>query len=384
MAEYENAVWWMNGRRLRKCFGLVNKVDAHTHNVMPASIRAIAKIAGVSPAAVVYALSDSPKVSQKTRLSVKRIAEKLGYKRNVQASSVMRSFRQSHQPGSAGTIAVIYPSGTFDSIPIASGVHKLVPSIKARLKDLGFTADVYNLGGVRNDTAYLRRVFYSRNILGAIVLNAVHHLDRLPFDNTDIRTVAIGYSIDGDLRRVCPDQYGDMLLVLNKLVSLGYRRPALLMYEDLDQRTNFRFTAAYDVFYHRVLGLSAPKIYTGNCESLRFTKWLAKEKPDALLFEELSFHPMWVRAHVERAGLNVPRDVALVSIDVVQNTAEISLAGLSQNWHNLGIRAVEAIVGDIYSGRADSIMNDTVQSVELVSGKWVSGWSAPGKEPQRI
>ena len=344
---------------------------------MGTSIRKIAELAGVSPAAVSHALRGSPKVSAATRLKIERIAAKLGYQRDWQTARIMGRFRSAGRPGSAGTLAVINPSGSMQTVPPESSINALLPAIKARAQELNFAVDTFGLDQATVDASRLRRIFYTRGIQGGIVLNAATHLDRLPFENDGFPTVAIGYSITQPLHRVCPDQYGDMLMVLHKLWELGYRRPALLIYPDLDQRTDYRFSAAYLAFYERILEESPPAIYAGARHPLRLRRWLTQARPDVLIFEEQYYYPKWIIEQAAGVGLQVPSNVALVSFDVAPHADIPPLAGLSQNWPELGRRAAESIIGKIYQGPAASLAGDSPGIVELVRSKWIPGWSAP-------
>jgi LacI family transcriptional regulator len=343
------------------------------------SIREIARQAGVSPAAVSYALRDAAgKVSPATSEKIKRFAAKLGYRRDWQASAVMGRFRSSRARGAAGTIAIIHPSCTLASVPSNSSIHTTVPAIKARAQDLNYAVDLLDDDKSSVKGGRLRQILQARAIKGIILLNARYHVDRLSFDISGFPAVAIGYSVGQALFRVCPNQYEDMLQILDRLRALGHRRPALLIYKDIDHRTRYRYTGAFLAHYRCILGQSRPPIYLGAPEGRRFQAWLAKEKPDALIMEEQTFYPEWLVEQLGHAGLRVPQDVGLVSFDIWKRPRMKPLAGITQNWGELGIRAVESLVSQIYHGMPQS-ETAAIDHEELVRSTWSDGWSVSNR-----
>jgi LacI family transcriptional regulator len=343
------------------------------------SIREIARQSGVSPAAVSYALRNAAgKVSSATREKIKRVAARLGYQRDWQASAVMGRFRSSRTKGAAGTIAVIHPSGTLATVPSNSSIHTIVPAIKARAQALNYAVDLLDDDKSSVQGGRLRQILLARAIKGIILLNARYHVDRLSFDIGGFPTVAIGYSVGQDLFRVCPNQYEDMLHILDRLRTLGYRRPGLLIYKDLDHRTHYRYTGAFLAHYRCILGKSRTPVYLGAPEARRFQTWLIKEKPDALIMEEQTFYPEWLIEQLGHAGLRVPQDVGLVSFDIWKRPRMKPLAGITQNWPELSSRAVEALVSQIYHGTTQS-EDSTIDHVELVRSTWSDGWSIRDK-----
>jgi DNA-binding LacI/PurR family transcriptional regulator len=334
----------------------------------------------VSPAAVSYALrGTTSKVSPVTRAKIESVAAKLGYQRDRQASAIMGRFRSSKARGAAGTIAVIHPAGTFATVPSNSSIHTIFPAIKTRAQALNYAIDLIDDDKTFAEGGRLQQILQARAIQGIIVLNARHHIDRLSFDISGFHAVAIGYSVGQAIYRVCPNQYEDMMQILERLRAFGHRRPALLMYRDLDHRTNYRYTGALLAHYRCVLGKSRVPIYLGAPDSRRFRAWLKKEKPDALIMEEQTFFPEWLLEQLNAIGLQVPRDVGLVSFDIWKRPRMRPLAGIMQNWTELGSRAVEMLVGQIYHGSPPT-EDLTIDHVELVRSTWSDGWSVIKKK----
>ena len=65
------------------------------------TIRTIAQKAGVSTSTASRALNDNPRISEKTRARVKKIASELGYRPNFSARNLSR--------GEANIIGVVFP-----------------------------------------------------------------------------------------------------------------------------------------------------------------------------------------------------------------------------------------------------------------------------------
>ena len=97
--------------------------------------------------------------------------------------------------------------------------------------------------------------------------------------------------------------------------------------------------------------------------------WLKKEKPDAILLDNLRLPRM-----IEKAGYHVPDDIGLAGTSVLDIPVD---TGLDQNAEEIGRVAALVMI---------SLINDNSQGLPpirreiLIRGKWVDGTSLPVRE----
>ena len=101
----------------------------------------------------------------------------------------------------------------------------------------------------------------------------------------------------------------------------------------------------------------------------KFTAWLKKEKPDAILTEVGCLEQM-----IAVAGYRVPDDIGLATTTVLDTPIA---AGIDQNPKEIGRTAMLAVI---------SLINDNDCGIPsvcrdlLVEGRWVDGKTLPPKD----
>jgi len=103
-------------------------------------------------------------------------------------------------------------------------------------------------------------------------------------------------------------------------------------------------------------------------ESRRFSAWLKKNRPEALLTDVIQ-----TRDTLARLGYRVPEDIGLAATSILDGNSD---AGIDQNSEEIGKAAAETLI---------SLMNhheygipDVVREV-LITGKWVDGSNLPSR-----
>ncbi|MCX7007733.1 MAG: substrate-binding domain-containing protein, partial [Kiritimatiellaeota bacterium] len=211
-------------------------------------------------------------------------------------------------------------------------------------------------------------ILRSRGIEGLLLQSLPQAAGELKLDWRHFAAVAKGLTIARPrLHRVISSHFEDMRLVMQQLQRLGYRRPGLVLDEELDARVDHAWLAAYLLHQHdlpaaeRVPAL----ILRAGQEAKQFGAWLKQRKPEAVLFTGLPV-PAWVAA----LGLRVPRDLGLVHLDW---SAEVApLAGVDLDVEALGAAAVDLLVGQLHAHEHGVPRREKIVAV---SGRWVAGAS---------
>ena len=166
------------------------------------------------------------------------------------------------------------------------------------------------------------------------------------------------------LHSVCSDHYRSMIITLQRLHGLGYRRPGLVLSRHLDERLLYRWEAAFQVYqnHHSVFNWLPPLIVPEVTRS-EFTAWFQSTKPDVVLC-----HRAETIEWMEACGANLPQTHGFCCLNVVVNT--IPCAGLDLQPWLLGVRGVELLIAQIHRNEYGVPENPSTTSIPAL---WVDG-----------
>jgi LacI family transcriptional regulator len=140
----------------------------------------------------------------------------------------------------------------------------------------------------------------------------------------------------------CSDHHALALEAYEKAVSLGYRRPALVLDSVIDELTEGRFTAGFLTAQSRLTPPDArtqPFYEVAAARENRriFSRWLKETRPDVIftLYHE-------VRRWLEDLGKRVPGDVGLIQYE--WRSGHPDWAGMDQRNDLVGAAALDMLV----------------------------------------
>ncbi len=276
---------------------------------MRVSIKDIAKAAGVSHSTVSRALSDSPLVSDETKARIQRLAKEMGYSPDSLARSLVT--RQTHTVGVVVT-TIVDPF-----------IAQVVQGIEATAQDHGYTVILCSSGAEPDREISAVEMLRSKRVDGVIVTSSrigalyLDHLERI-----GVPIVLINNHNEDSGRytfTVTVDNRHGGHLATEHLANLGHRRIAYVTApadhsSDLDRLTGYQ-----QALSEAGLEPDPALIIPGNgradggeraLESLRALEAL----PDAVFcYNDMTAIGLMTAAR--RAGLSVPRDLAVVGFD---------------------------------------------------------------------
>lgn len=282
----------------------------------PPSLRAVAKIAGVSVMTVSRALRNSPNVAPATRLAVQRAVQRLGYQPDPQITRLMarvRSYRQHHI---SSVIAVVR-----DDIPEHThhDVYQFVstPDIRIRAERHGYCVEEFFLGSGGINARRLVGILKSRGIEGLIVSPQSSSNFGAQLDYSRFAAATIGYGLQGlALHRAGTNMTRGIMQSAAELSARGYSRIGLAITQWSDERSGQTYSGAMLNFQRglpsrqRVPLLLFQQNNLTN-EASTFCRWVKKFRPDAIISFN-TYVPDWL---TERLGLRIPADIGLVVHD---------------------------------------------------------------------
>jgi LacI family transcriptional regulator len=333
------------------------------------SVLRIARLVGVSPAAVSLGLRGSPKISDATRRKIKHAAEKLGYRPNAKLAEVMAQVRASRNPEITSCLGVISLYGQAAPTEISKHLAQIYAAAARRALENGYRLEPFWLKGPNMTPRRLRGVLDSRGIQGLLCFGSPLLNDRFPEELDHYAVVTLGLSIGTHLHRVTSHFYNDTTEILNQVHALGYRRPGLVIGRYEEVRTAYAI-GAYLGWHEHVMPtkIPIPVLRLDWAEPAPFFTWHHRHQPDVIVVVLVSDEVPALEEVLKRSEIAVPRDLGVAVMTHLLDGTKFS--GLHQNQELMGSWAVDLLVSRIMN-RDFGIPQHP--HIEMVEGRWVKG-----------
>ena len=328
----------------------------------PVTTRDVAARAGVSSATVSLALRDNPRIAPKTRELVKRVAAELGYRPDPQLAKLMHRLQAQRLPGFQSTIAALTTIPEERELDYA---HDISSSAKARAEALGYAFTVMRLPDQDTQKTSVQRILLSRGVEGLLLLplDTARAIDDW-LDWSRFSVVAATYGVLApDFHRVVPHQFGNTLLLCEKLAKLGYRRIGLVIPAHHDLTVHHGFSAA--VAWQNLFGgteMVRPLVHTGAIPA-DLERWFKRERPDVIIAPGEAD----CRTIARRLKLALHGPVGFAITDRYKDS---EFAGIDERPFEIGAAAVDLLHTKILSGNAGV---PKVPTVAMITGEWIPG-----------
>ena len=332
----------------------------------------IAKTLGLSKSAVSFAMNDSPMVSEDTRKLVIETATKMGYVKNELVSSMMSSIKRGGGKKFSETIALV--NGNRDEFALTN--HPTLPryceGIREEATRLGYSINEFWLHRPRLTGESFSRTLRSRGIRGGIILghsfgNVFPASFKCVWENFYFVSAGIR-THDPNLEMVSADHYAITYQAMRNVIEKGFKRPALIIDEYIDNLVDGRFVAG---FLRAQMSISADNRLPPFIESLQdgdlrdLDAYLENQKPDVILYLLDATRKVLQKSEV--FNRNKPELIQLerrnTNIDIPNWT------GMEQNNNIVGKVAMRRLA-DMLS-RTSTIVGENANILTLIPPSWV-------------
>jgi DNA-binding LacI/PurR family transcriptional regulator len=309
------------------------------------SLRQLALALGLSHTTVSEALRGCERVHPKTRERVVEAAKKAGYTYNPLAGALMSEMRRSRTGTFRGGLAILDVDGPGHRDEPGNRFHAaLAQGATDRATELGFKADLFTMGKTTGiSLPRIDKILQSRGIRGIFLLPVTASPELMGLDWSQYAGVYSDYTIEKPaLHTICSNHYRSMLLVLERLHALGYKRPGLVLRQSHDQRLMYRWEAAF-LAYHNHHGAweDAPDLVVNKIEKESFLHWFTTSKPDVVLC-----HDTLVMEWMRLAGAEIPRTHGFCCLNTADNVGQS--AGLNLQPELIGSRGIELLIAQLH------------------------------------
>ena len=332
--------------------------------VKAATIRDVAKLAGVGLGTVSRVLNDSPSVSETTRQRVWEAINVLNFTPNPTARKL--SLRRTL------SIAVIVQFFTRPSF-----IERL-RGIEHGLAESQYDLIVYNVETVERRDDCIREIPHRSRADGVIILSLPPRDDDLPFlIHSDVPIVLIdaNHPSLSSVNRIIVDDVLGGRKATQHLIDLGHHR---IGYISDFLESPFNFTSSRDRFegYLQALretGIDFRPEYHGQGEHGRFEAYISAldmlslpERPTAI-FTASDTQAMGVMQAAQELALDIPIDLSVIGYDDIEVAEYLGLTTIQQLLFESGQLGLELLLSNIEN--PDALPVCEVLQTELIIRK---------------
>lgn len=345
---------------------------------MRVTLRDIARRLGVSHSTVVMALRNDHTISTKRRQQVQRVAKQMGYKPDPFLSGLAAYTRSRAPAKERGVLAWVNHWKSPKQLRQFREFEAYWKGASESAKRFGYRVDEVRWSSDCSPKR-LETILLARGIQGVLIPPHNELLDWEDFDWKKFSVLRFGMSVQNpDSNQVTSDVFRAVAMAITRFHEYGYRRIGFTVNEEFNARLGGNFLSGY-FFSQKLLNLrpALPPLLTTltnrsaddlarEKETLR--RWLAKNKPDAILTSDIE-----VPAMLRELGLRVGKDIAVAGTSVLDIPLD---AGIDQRSEAVGRIAVEMLVKQI---NIDERGEPTDPCRIMVESRWQDGSSVPGK-----
>lgn len=319
---------------------------------MSATIKDVAKIAGVSTSTASLALNDKPRVSKKTKAKVLEAAQMLDYYPNIIARGLVKRKTNNLALVISHTADYIFFSPYF--IEIVRGISNTTNSLGYRLMISIVSAEI------EEKSAYIQ-IIKEGSIDGLFLLDVRLRDERiLELKRENFPFVVIGRDfISKGVSYVDPDDTNGACQAVRHLASLGHKKIAFInghsdYMVSFDRLEGYRKALAeaelsYNPNLVRHSGFTQESGY-------RMMKGIINDSSDfTALFTASDLMAMGAMKAIKEKGLGIPEDIAVVGFDDIPAAAfaDPPLTTVRQPICDIGALAAKILIGIVEGKRVN-------------------------------
>jgi len=330
------------------------------------TLRSIAAAAKVSHCTVSRALRGDPRVSEKTRQSIQKLAAEMDYELNPYVASWMAYVRSTKkQIPTKGCLALLdyHTNKHFESS------LKQIHGATERAKELGYNIEHISVFREGFKPERVKQILQTRAIQG-ILLPLSGRLSTIDMSFDSFAVVAMGHRIASPpLHCTCFDHHTGVFTACSELSKLGYERIGLVLSEDHVSQLEWRITSAYLGWQNQAKKKDQipPLIHQAEFQEKTLIDWCRQHRIDSIICMNPEIYRGILRKHFK-----IPGDIAIACLDWDEKYGDI--AGINQQHEMIGSAAIDILV-NMVNNYVDG--TSKTQCITMIEGFWMPGDTAP-------
>ena len=327
----------------------------------------VAHAAGVHQTTVSLALRNDPRLPDQTRQRIQALADKLGYRPDPMLAALNFYRASRHVVKAPPTMAFLFNLNDAGELADRYPLRMFLEGARAQAEQLGYHLDEFYVGHEAEAGRQMQRILRARGITGVILAAFLSRTKEFHLDWPQLSAVAIeSQQLHLSLHTISTHQQAITREAIRHLRELGYHRIGLAAEAAEDVYLRNAYTAGYYVETTLWPDLDAlpPLIFHGQKPAdieQEIGPWVKTHRIEAVISN-------WnnIPASLELAGVRVPRDVVVASLDVIPGSGGAPV-GMRQNHRIVGERAVEQLAS-LMRSHIRGLVN--VPNTTLIDGEW--------------
>lgn len=285
----------------------------------------IAKKAGVSSATVSLALSNHPRISEKTKSRIRKICKEIGYRPDPVAKAFKAlGMPETEKPCYLGTLALLEGKLRAQGSQTPWGQQWNQQMVET-CRSMGYQLDHFVVGSTEKEQKALNRILQARGINGLLVYGANTNIHQWALDWDQFATVAYSASLHEHFaHNVMSSSYQDVYDAMVRLYGRGYSRAGFFIVGVegfLDYWQAGYVTALQSLGKKTTIPNLVAQEHPDQprCKE-KFIAWFNRYKPD-LIITNTDDRLLKTLAEMD---IRVPEDVGVFCIDIVPTKKHLS------------------------------------------------------------
>jgi LacI family transcriptional regulator len=315
------------------------------------TLQDVAAKVGVSISTASRSLTHTGNVAKGTEARVLAVAEALGYHYNPLLGEVMRATRRGDPNHYLGTLAYITPYDDVQEWRATPTLCRHWSAAREQAALFGFGVTEFALTSHGMTARRLGEILRTRGITGILLAAFPKDPFELVLPWEHFATVPVGHMVQNpQLDCVVSDHTQAVLLAGRVLAARGYRRIGLAIESYQNSITNHGWANGYAALPAENSALAAiPPFLPEKIDARGFIEWVRQHRVDCVLtLSTFRNVPNGMCEWLAEDGVNCPRDIGLVSLDVTNAT--VLWAGIDQSSDEIGRAAVDLVVSKVRAG----------------------------------
>lgn len=336
---------------------------------MSSTINDVAREAGVSITTVSRVVNNNYPVKQETRQKIEKAIEKLNYKPNAMARSLITK--------KTSMLGVVVPGITNLFFPT------IVEAIEEYAKTKGYSISLCNTGGDPKAETEVVQKLVSRQVDGLVVIDpTIENLEKEYYEKIakNVPIILVNGAPSGTkCNFICYDEEIGASEAFKYLLELGHKKIAFIRGHksfsyDIKERMYLDMIKDHGLTYTKILNVGkGNKIDVVESTENQVEKLLLQEERPTAIFACNDLMAVGVINACIKNGINIPEDMSVIGFDntLLAQVTQPKLTSVDQNMKQIGHRAALELLDTIENGEQGrkTIILDTKLIIRESCGK---------------